>query len=62
MSSDRDSSAALSRLCDVKGCGKEATERVVEREKPHIGVPVCATHAFALTLGDFYIREVRDAD
>lgn len=53
------SSGAEIRLCDVKGCGKEATERVVEREKPHIGVPVCATHAFALTLGDFYVREAK---
>lgn len=51
------SDAAQDRPCDVKGCGKQATERVREREKPHITVPVCSTHAFALTLGDFYEKD-----
>lgn len=49
--------ASVPRPCDVKGCGKEATTRVREVEHPKIGIPVCETHAFALTLGDFYERE-----
>jgi hypothetical protein len=47
----------MSAPCDCKGCHRQATTSVREREKPWIGVSVCEAHATAMTtVGHFYER------